>query len=68
VPELSLDSREGLAANEACDGRGEAYFVTLPDVTSSFEVVAGARYEPVQKNLEPAERFVVGGRGLRWVA
>ncbi len=49
------------------DGRGEAYFVRLPS-NCSFEVVAGARYEPVQKNLEPAERFVVGGRGLRRVA
>ena len=27
---------------------------------STCLMVAGARYEPVQKNLEPVERFVVG--------
>ncbi len=32
---------------------------------STCLMVAGARYEPVQKNLEPAEEFAVGGRGLR---
>lgn len=30
---------------------------------SSVGLVAGARYEPVQKILEPAERFVVGDLG-----
>ena len=49
------------------DGRGAAYFTRLP-VNCSFEMVAGARYETVQKILEPPERFVVAGRGLRRVA
>ena len=49
------------------DGRGAAYFTRLP-VNCSFELVAGARYEPVQKILEPPERFVVGNQGLRSVA
>jgi len=30
---------------------------------SSVGVVAGARYEPVQMNLEPLERFLAGLRG-----
>lgn len=49
------------------EGRSEAYFVRLL-ANCSFEVVAGARYEPVQMKLEPPDRFVVRGRGLRSVA
>ncbi len=42
---------------------------TLPQPgNSTCLMVAGARYEPVQKNLEPAERFVAGAQGLRFVA
>jgi DNA invertase Pin-like site-specific DNA recombinase len=46
---------------------GAAHFFRLPE-NCSFELVAGARYEPVQKNLEPPERFIAGGQGLRFVA
>jgi hypothetical protein len=35
---------------------------------STCLVVAGARYEPVQKNLEPAERFLAGLLELRRTA
>ncbi len=34
---------------------------------SSVRMVAGARYEPLQMNLEPAELFVVGGVARRRV-
>ena len=34
----------------------------------AINVVAGGRYEPVQRILEPPERFIVGGEGLRFVA
>ena len=37
-------------------------------LNSSVGMVAGARYEPLQMNLELAERFIAGGQGLRFVA
>jgi hypothetical protein len=62
-------------AGDLCSGagverskkRGDAYIFTLP-ANCSFEMIAGARCAPVQKILEPVERFVVGGRGLRTAA
>jgi hypothetical protein len=41
---------------------------TLAPGKSTCGMVAGARYEPLQMNLEPAERYIVGGEGLRFVA
>jgi hypothetical protein len=38
-----------------------AYFYALP-TGCSFELVAGARYEPVQIELRPLERFMAGLR------
>ena len=42
---------------------------TLPALGNSpVSMVAGARYEPLQMNLEPPERFIAGRQGLRFVA
>ena len=43
-------------------------FPVFGAANSSVGLVAGARYEPVQKNLEPAERFLAGTRELWRVA
>jgi hypothetical protein len=43
------------------------YFYRLP-ANCSFEVVAGARYEPVQMSLEPPARFLARGWCNRKVA
>jgi hypothetical protein len=38
-----------------------AYFYALP-TNCSFDLVAGARYEPLQIEMRPIERFVAGLR------
>jgi hypothetical protein len=45
----------------AKDNSLAAYFYTLP-TNCSFEVVAGARYEPVQIEMRPLDRYLAGLR------
>jgi hypothetical protein len=54
----ATESRRQLGQRSTIGCAGSA---NLNDPSSSVGVVAGARYEPVQKNLEPVELFVVGG-------
>ena len=43
-------------------------FPAVLDADSTCVMVAGARFEPLQMNFEPPERFIAGRQGLRFVA